>query len=74
MCVTEHSLDFNSIKVRFKPIVLGNIISLFTSRFTSTKLRFFIEKMSMGNNVFFMFCDNHLYLLVLQHVKDQNKV
>lgn len=28
----------------------------------------------MGNNVFFMFCDNHLYLLVLQHVKDQNKV
>ena len=44
---------FNSIKVRLNPIVLGNAISLFTSIFKSAKVRFFIEKMSMDNYVFF---------------------
>ena len=47
------SRDFNSIKVRLNPIVLGNAISLFTSIFKSAKVRFFIEKMSMDNYVFF---------------------
>ena len=46
-------INFNSIKVRLNPLFLGNAISLFTSIFKSAKVRFFIEKMSMDNYVFF---------------------
>ena len=48
------SRDFNSIKVQLKPVVFRYIISLFPIGFAGAKLRNLIEKMSMGNYIFFM--------------------
>ena len=47
-------LYFNSIKVQLSPIALGYITSLFPIGFAGAKLRNLIEKMSMGNYIFFM--------------------
>ena len=66
------SNNFNSIKVRLKPIVFGYIISLFSIGFTTAKLRNLIEKMSMGDYIFLCVLRQPLYLLVLQQVKDLN--
>lgn len=40
--------------VQLRPIALGYIISLFPIGFAGAKLRNLIEKMSMGNYIFFM--------------------
>ena len=64
--------NFNSIKVRLKPVVFGYIISLFSIEFKTAKLINLIEKMSMGDYLFLCVLRQPLYLLVLQQVKDLN--
>ena len=51
-CNQDNDHNFNSIKVRLRPIVFGYIISLFSIGFTTAKLINLIEKMSMGDYIF----------------------
>ena len=67
-----HTENFNSIKVRLKPIVWGYVISLLSIAFANAKLINLIEKMSMGDYIFLCVLRQPLYLLVLQQVKDLN--
>ena len=69
--VNSYTKNFNSIKVRLKPIVLNMYISENTIGLRVQRYKKCFEKMSMWDNIFYAVLRQLPYFKGFQYVKEQ---